>query len=144
MAPPMAAAALDRSVPTLAKVVEAMELPERGIALVEGAGGPRSPLCADGDTVDLAAALSPGLVGRVAHPGLGTINDVTLCAASLRPWPTLVCLNRYDPADELHARNLDWLRRRLGLDVVTDVEELAAHVRSLHHEAARRTVVEVG
>jgi dethiobiotin synthetase len=39
-----------------------------------------------------------------------------------------VYLNRFDAADELHARNHDWLVTREGLEVVTDPEALASIV----------------
>jgi hypothetical protein len=37
-----------------------------------------------------------------------------------------VALNRFDPADPLHARNREWLETRCGLGVVTEPAELAA------------------
>jgi len=35
-----------------------------------------------------------------------------------------VFLNRFDPLDDLHPRNRDWLATRAGLEVVTDPEAL--------------------
>ena len=85
MAPPMAAEVLGRPAFTIADLVTELEWPVVDVGLVESAGGPRSPLASDGDTVDLAAALAPDLVVLVADAGLGTINAVQLCAAVLAP-----------------------------------------------------------
>ena len=68
------------------------------VGLVEGVGGPRSPISADGDNVDLAHALAPDLVVLVADAGLGTINAVRLSVGALADFPVLVALNRYADA----------------------------------------------
>ncbi|HEX6420055.1 MAG TPA: dethiobiotin synthase [Acidimicrobiales bacterium] len=129
MAPPMAAEALARPPFTVADLVAELAWPPAvGVGLVEAAGGVRSPLAADGDTVALAAALHPEHVVLVADAGLGTINAVRLAAATLAPWPMIVALNRFDPADDLHARNLEWLAGRDGFEVVTEPEALVAPV----------------
>ena len=129
MAPPMAAEALGRPPFTVADLVGELAWPPAvGVGLVETAGGVRSPVAADGDTVALAAALHPEHVVLVGDAGLGTINGVRLAAAALARWPVIVVLNRYDPADDLHARNLEWLAGRDGFDVVTDPDELVAPV----------------
>jgi len=129
MAPPMAAEALGRPPFTVADLVGELAWPPAvGVGLVEAAGGARSPVAADGDTVALAAALHPEHVVLVGDAGLGTINGVRLAVAALARWPVIVVLNRYDPADDLHARNLEWLAGRDGLDVVTDPDELVAPV----------------
>ena len=88
----------------------------------------RSPLAADGDAVALAAALRPDRVVLVADAGLGTINGVRLSVAALAPWPVTVVLNRFDPADDLHVRNLEWLAGVDGFDVVTDAEDLVSPI----------------
>jgi len=111
MAPPMAADALGAppfTIADLAVETRAASAPE-GIALVEGAGGPRSPLAVDGDNVDLARAVGASLAILVADAGLGTINAVRLCADALAGFDTLVALNRFAPAENLHRRNRDWL-----------------------------------
>lgn len=129
MAPPMAAEALGRPAPTLADLLAAATAPP-GVALVlvEGAGGPRSPVAADADNVALAAALRPERVLLVSDAGLGAINAVRLSCAALgaavAPERVLVLLNRFSPADDLHGRNRDWLRRD-GLAVHTDAESVA-------------------
>ena len=129
MAPPMAAEALGRPPFTVADLVGELAWPPAvGVGLVEAAGGVRSPIAADGDGVALAAALHPEHVVLVADAGLGTINGVRLAIAALASWPVIVVLNRYDPADDLHARNLEWLAGRDGLDVVTDPDALVAPV----------------
>lgn len=128
MAPPMAADALGRPCPTLTELLPTR--PAGALLWVEGVGGPRSPLAADGDGVDLCAALGPDVVVLVADAGLGTINAVALSVEPFRalgPEP-LVMLNRYDDADDLHRRNRAWLVDRLGLDVVVDVAALADRI----------------
>ena len=136
MAPPMAAQALGREVPTIGALAtlirqswmvagvglttsDAIEL-----ALVEGAGGVASPLAADGDSADLARMLRADRVVLVADPALGVINAVRLSVAALRPLPVVVHLNRYDPGDDLQHRNAAWLRDRDGFTVTTSVAEL--------------------
>jgi dethiobiotin synthetase len=129
MAPPMAAEALGRPAFTVADLADELAwAPGVGVGLVESAGGVRSPLADDGDTVDLAAALRPDRIVLVAAAGLGTINGVRLAAGALAPWPLTVVLNRFDPDDDLHGRNADWLAGRDRLDVVVDVADLVAPI----------------
>ena len=130
MAPPMAAEVLARSPFTIAQLAEEVTWPDGiDIGLVEGAGGPRSPLASDGDTVDLATALEPDAVVLVAEAGLGTIGSVRLAHAPLAEIaPVVVVLNRYDGADDLHTRNREWLSARAGFDVVVSVDDLARRV----------------
>ena len=130
MAPPMAADALGRPAPVLAGLAASTggRWPAGvDVGLVEGAGGVRSPQAADGDTVDLIAALSADLVVLVADAGLGTINLVRLSTAALAGWPTIVFLNRHEPADPLHAGNRDWLRAD-GFEIVTTLDDLRDRV----------------
>jgi dethiobiotin synthetase len=129
MAPPMAAEALGRRPFTIADLVDELAWPAVvGVGLVEAAGGVRSPLAADGDAAALAGALRPDRVVLVADAGLGTINGVRLSMAALAPWPVTVVLNRFDPADDLHVRNLEWLGGVDGYDVVTDAEDLVSPI----------------
>jgi dethiobiotin synthetase len=130
MAPPMAADVLGRPPFTIADLCRELVWPDgTELGLVEGAGGPRSPLADDGDTVDLAAALGPDAVVLVAGPGLGAINAVRLAAPPLRAVaPVTVALSRYDGADELHRRNRAWLTGRAGLAVVDSVDALVARI----------------
>jgi dethiobiotin synthetase len=129
MAPPMAAEALGRRAFTIADLVDELAWPAVvGVGLVEAAGGVRSPLAVDGDGVALAAALRPDRVVLVAEAGLGTINGVRLSTAALAPWPVTVVLNRFDPSDDLHVRNLEWLTGADGYDVVTDAEDLVSPI----------------
>jgi dethiobiotin synthetase len=121
----MAAEVLGRPPFTIADLVAELHAPGRAVVFVEGAGGARSPLAADGDTVTLAGAISPGVVVVVADAGLGTINLVLLTVGALGAHPTVVFLNRFDEGTELHRRNRDWLLARAGLEVVTDPEALA-------------------
>jgi dethiobiotin synthase len=130
MAPPMAAAALGRPPFTIADLAGELlaGIVGNAPALVETAGGVRSPIASDGDCAALIAALDPALVLLVADAGLGTINLVRLSHDVLVPHPVVVHLNRFDERDDLHQRNADWLRTREGLDVVSDVETLATIV----------------
>jgi dethiobiotin synthetase len=126
LAPPMAAEVLARDAFTVADLDdETSWTGHADIALVEGAGGPRSPLASDGDNVDLARRLRPSMVLLVADAGLGTINSVRCCADVLSPLAVVVALNRFVADDELHVRNRRWLSERDGFDVVTDPVHLA-------------------
>ncbi len=125
MAPPMAAEALGRPGFGMAHILDELRWPpDVHYGLVEGVGGPRSPLADDGDTATLAAALRPDTAVLVAGPELGCINAVLLAVAALGPQRALVFLNCYREDDPLHARNAEWLRSRCGLDVVTGVGAL--------------------
>lgn len=129
MAPPMAAAALDRPVPTVADLVAGIPFPTgTAVGLVESAGGLRSPIADDGDTVDLARVLQPDLVVLVADAGLGTINSVRMSAAALAGLALVVLLNRFDLGVDLHVRNRSWLAERDGFDVVTGSADIADRV----------------
>lgn len=128
MAPPVAARELGRPVPQLADLAREVRWPAgTTVGLVEGVGGPRSPLAGDGDTVDLAALLEPAAVVLVADAGLGTINAIRLCLPVLERWPTTVVLNRFDAGSRLHATNRAWLEDE-GLDPVVGVQPLAERV----------------
>ncbi|MCU1498505.1 MAG: hypothetical protein JWM47_2458 [Acidimicrobiales bacterium] len=131
MAPPMAAEALGLAAPTLDELIAELTWPEPvpDIGWVETVGGPRSPIAVDGDAVDLAARLDPDVVVLVADAGLGTVNAVVLAAAPFSGRALVVILNRFDPADDLHRRNREWLTARQGLAVVIDPEALARSLR---------------
>jgi dethiobiotin synthetase len=127
-APPMAAA--ERGEPRYSVrdlVAELAWPPGTRVGLVEGVGGPRSPLASDGDNVDLARALEPDLVVLVADAGLGTINAVRLSTAVLTPAPVVVALNRFGD-DVLHERNRVYLVEHEQLDVVTAPSQLAGRL----------------
>jgi dethiobiotin synthetase len=127
-APPMAAARLGLPPWTVADLAAELRFPEATeVGLVESAGGARSPIAADGDTVDLAGLIEPDLVVVVADAGLGTINAVRLTAEVLGAWPIVVALNRYT-GEPLHQANRDHLAARVGLDVVTEPDELVARL----------------
>lgn len=130
MAPPMAADALGRPRIEIADLATEIDFPAGvDVGLVETAGGVRSPIAHDGDTVDLVALLKPDAVVLVADAGLGTINAVLLSFAALAPVPVHVILNRFDARDALHVANRTWLSERFGLHVVTDVADLATAIR---------------
>jgi dethiobiotin synthetase len=131
MAPPMAADALGLPPFSIADLVDEVDAPAGATMLIESAGGVRSPLAFDGDTVDLVDALRPALVILVADAGLGTINAVQLSAAALDAHSVAVYLNRFDENDDLHRRNAEWLRSQAAHHVVTDLEALADQISAL-------------
>ena len=128
-APPMAAAELGLPPFTVEDLAAELAWPA-GVAVgfVEGVGGPRSPIAADGDNVDFARVIRPDFVVLVADAGLGTINAVRLSVEAFDGFPLTVALNRFG-TDPLHARNHDFLVERAGLDVVTAPAQLAARLR---------------
>lgn len=129
MAPPMAADALGQPSFTIADLVsENAPGPANGVMLIEGAGGPLSPIAADGDTADLARAHSADLVILVADAGLGTINAVRLSALAFHGFRVIVVLNRFDTSNDLHRRNREWLDG-LGFEVSIDPQEVALEIQ---------------
>ncbi len=132
MAPPMAADSLGREPiflgDLLAEVRDGWPGRASDVGVVELAGGVRSPLAYDGDSVDLIAGLAPDLVILVADAGLGTIHAVRQSMENLADQPVVLMLNRFDPTDELHRRNLDWLVERESLDPIVDVDALVGVV----------------
>jgi dethiobiotin synthetase len=128
MAPPIAADALGLPPFTIKELVHELATAERGLTVVESVGGVRSPIASDGDTIDFADSIRPAFVLLVADAGLGTINSVRLSVDALAPHRVVVFLNRFDPHDEVHARNAEWLRTSEGFEVVTDLDSLVAAV----------------
>jgi dethiobiotin synthetase len=134
MAPPMAAEVLGRPAFTISDLVAELAWPDPApdVGLIETAGGVRSPLASDGDTVDLVVALRPGpdAVVLVADAGLGTLNLVRISADALAGAgagggpPVIVYLNRYDGDLDLHRRNREWIDHRIGLATATTPAEL--------------------
>ena len=129
LAPPMAADALGAPPFTVGDLVGELYWPDGvDVGLIEGAGGPRSPIAADGDNVRLASAITPDLVLLVADAGLGTINAVRMSVAALAEEQVVVVLNHFDEHDPLHRRNRDWLSCRDGFDVVAGIEAAGARI----------------
>lgn len=129
LAPPMAAADLGAPAFTVDELLSELGWPDGvDVGLVEGAGGSRSPIAADGDNVTLACALAPDLVVLVADAGLGTINAVRLSVDAFAPAPVIVVLNRYDDNDAVHRANRAWLTERDGFDVVVDADATAVRI----------------
>jgi len=128
-APPMAARALGVPPFTTTDLAGGIDWPATlDVGLVEGVGGPRSPISDDGDNVDLAHLLAPDVVVLVADAGLGTINAVRLSVPVFADFPVVVALNRYTD-DALHVKNLEYLTAVDGYDVVTAPRELASRLR---------------
>lgn len=132
LAPPMAAASLRRSIPSTRRIVEDLDGSRADLLLVEGVGGPRSPLSADGDTVDLARALGADDVIVVSDAALGTISRTLLCVDAFAPLPCHVLLNRFEPEDQLHVMNRAWLIDK-GISVYTDPSTMAANLLRSHN-----------
>jgi len=125
MAPPMAADVLGQPPFTLDELLAEVTWPDGvDVGLLEGVGGPRSPIASDGDTVSMAEQVNADLVVLVADAGLGTVNAVRLSAAAFGARPVVTVLNRFDDGDDLRRRNRDWLTKEDGLAVVTDVRDL--------------------
>ena len=128
-APPMAARELGEPGFITAELAGEITWPEGvDVGLVEGVGGPRSPISDDGDNVALAHLVAPDLVVLVADAGLGAINAVRLALAALTGFPVIVALNRFTD-DGLHERNREHLTTVDGTDVVTDPRALATRLR---------------
>jgi dethiobiotin synthetase len=128
-APPMAARELGEPGFTTADLAGGIEWPEGiDVGLVEGVGGPRSPISDDGDNVDLVRVIAPDLVVVVADAGLGTINAVRLSLTALAGFPVVVALNRFT-GDDLHERNREHLVAVDGIEVVTEPRALATLLR---------------
>lgn len=126
MAPPMAAEALGAPPVLIDELIAELTWPGGvDVGFVETAGGVGSPLAVDADCARFAMMLRPDLAILVADAGLGTIGAVRLALGALASLQCVVFLNRFDPANELHRRNRDWLRTRDGFAVHTDIAELA-------------------
>jgi dethiobiotin synthetase len=128
IAPPMAAEVLGHPPYATEDLIEELHLPKDKLCLIEGVGGPRSPVADDGDTVTLAEMVDADLVVLVSQPGLGAINAVLVSAAAFGERPVVAFLNRYDAGEELHRRNREWLVDVAGVDVVVDIGELVERI----------------
>ena len=124
LAPPMAAETLGLEPFSIGQLAAEIDVPDQGVLLVEGAGGPRSPLADDGDSTDLARLLEVERVLLVADAELGTINASLLAAQAFEGCPVTLFLNRYDDASEMHRLNAAWLRENSDLEVITEIEKL--------------------
>jgi dethiobiotin synthetase len=128
VAPPMAAVTLGRQPILVDELLAELTWPDPAVRLgvVEGAGGVRSPLAEDADSLELIDRLAPDRVVLVADAGLGTIHAVrsSLDLLGGRGLPVTVLLNRFDADDDLHRWNRDWLRDRDGYDVGVSAAEL--------------------
>jgi dethiobiotin synthetase len=130
LAPPMAADALGAPPFTVTDLLAELRWPDgAGVGLVEGAGGPRSPIAADGDNVALSNAIAPDQVLLVADAELGAINAVRMSVDAFAGAPVVVVLNRYDAANPVHRANRDWLAGRDGFDVLDGPDAAAVRLR---------------
>jgi dethiobiotin synthetase len=128
-APPIAAARLGLSAPTLAELLDFWPCaPDDQLLLVETAGGLRSPQASDADALDVAAWIDPDLVVLVASDELGVISQVRLCHDALDDRlfdvPVVVVLNQRNEGHD--QSNVEWLRDEDGFDVVALPSDLDA------------------
>lgn len=129
LAPPMAADALGKPPFTIDDLAAELRWPDGiDVGLVEGAGGPRSPLAADGDNVDMARAIAADMVVLVADADLGTINAVRMSVDAFAGLPVVVVLNRYDDQKPVHRINRDWLAGPDASDIVVGPEPAAGRL----------------
>ncbi len=138
MAPPMAAVALGQPPLHLHELLDAGEFTTNSdVGVVEGVGGVFSPIADDADNVEFALALEPDAIVLVGDSRLGAINAVRGAVAGLRAHPgdLFIFLNRFEPSDDLHVANLEWLRDRDGLGVYTEPTELADAIRSVRSDS---------
>jgi len=137
LAPPIAASELGLPGFTVTDLAHEVAGSWGGLAadlgVVETAGGVASPAADDGDSGDLAAALTPGVTVLVADAALGAIHAVRSSLACCAPTPTpmIVHLNRFDAGERVQVLNRDWLRDRDGCQVTTAVSELADALEAL-------------
>lgn len=135
MAPPMAADSLGRPAFSVADLAAEIDwpVPSPDIAMVECVGGVRSPMASDGDSISMIEMLQPDMVLVVADAGLGTINDIRLTLDAIdrgaHVGTPVVVLNRFDPADDLHRRNREWLQANLPIEVLASVPAVLALLR---------------
>lgn len=126
LAPPVAAARLGLPPFAIDDLVRELRWPDGvDVGLVEGAGGLRSPLADDGDTLTLVQRLDPDDVLVVADAALGVVHAVRLVVDALVGRRVWVALNRFDAHDTAHVAGRDWLVARDGLTVCTRPEDLA-------------------
>jgi dethiobiotin synthetase len=131
MAPPMAANVLGRGPVRMQELISEIHWPPGiDIGLIETAGGARSPLACDGDSMQLIEQLHVDRILLVADAGLGTINAVRLTITAIGNIPTLVYLNRFDADNEVHELNRRWLIEQDKLAVITDLHSLALAIEA--------------
>lgn len=132
MAPPMAADVLGQPRPAMLDLLAETSWPDDvDVGLLETVGGVASPVAGDGDSNDLLAAAGVDCALLVADAGLGTIDAVRTALHHLDVGPVIVLLNRFDEGDDLHRRNLDWLRVTDSLDPCTTSGEVADRLAGL-------------
>ncbi len=132
LAPPMAAQFVGQPPFTIAELVaESIWPPETDIGWLESAGGVRSPLAIDGDTVDLARAVMPDVTVVVSNAELGCISSVRLAADALKGHRLIIALNWYVSDNTLHQLNCDWLTNTDRFRVVTRPDQLAEEIAQI-------------
>lgn len=139
MAPPMAAEAAGMPPVLVEGLLADIVWPDPGphLGLVEQAGGIGAPQALDADGVEMARRLGPDCVVLVVRPGLGTLSDTRLAVMAVRAvmpaqCELLVYMNRFEARDTLHRANLQWLREREDLEVLTGPEDLLERLCCAH------------
>lgn len=131
LAPPIAANALGRGPVRMQELINEIHWPPGiDIGLIETAGGARSPIACDGDSMQLIERLHVDQILLVADADLGTINAVRLTLAAIGSIPTIVYLNRFDPENEVHELNRRWLIEQDKLTVINDLHSLAIAIEA--------------
>lgn len=132
MAPPIAADVLGRGPLRAADLLaELVWSPGLDAGFVETAGGVRSPLTHDTDSVGFAALVAPDAIVLVANAELGTINSTRLAVDAITQstgTAPLVYLNLYDDTDDLHRRNRAWLTDHDRLHLTVTIAHLIAEL----------------
>lgn len=131
MAPPMAADVLGLAPTPIGELLASVRWPsDVDVGLLETVGGVCSPVALDGHSADLVRLADVDEIVLVADAGLGTIDAVRTATLALHR-PPIVFLNRFDPDDDLHRRNLAWVRDVDRAEVETSVVSLAERVATV-------------
>ncbi|MEZ5180196.1 MAG: hypothetical protein R2746_18440 [Acidimicrobiales bacterium] len=111
LAPPMAADVLGRPAPMVDDLIDELRWPDPAVDLgwLETVAWPRSPIAEDADAVVLAELVEPDVWSWWPTPGSAP-STPCWCRWRRSPASAWWSLNRFDPADDLHVRNLRWLR----------------------------------
>ena len=113
------------------------------VGIIEGAGGILSPLCADGDFIDLMYLQKVDVVLCVAEATLGSLNSILSCYygfrdqmnsrgyTSLENIDFLIYLNKFESENRTNELNYLWLRQNTDFKVFTKISEIVQHLTQL-------------
>jgi dethiobiotin synthase len=117
--------------------------PNIDIGILEGAGGILSPICTDGDFIDLMEIQKIDLILCVADSTLGSLNSILTnyfgfrYQAEQRNYPHLInvefviYLNRFDDNSGVDMLNFEWLKENLNLPIYNEINELGDYVKTI-------------